>query len=155
SRNCLNAVSGVTAVESVTCTKKPLLPYPSVPDSTPSGDKVRPSGTPNVLVAIDHVYGAFPPLAVRVWLYGCQIVAGRKRVAGVIASGGAFATIEKALISAVSSVPAVESVTCTVKELPLVVGEPDNTLLGDRIRPFGKVPPTIDHLCNAWGLAVW
>ena len=53
-------------VASTTITVKEELPVPvGVPDSTPAGDNVSPAG--GVLTA-DHVYGAVPPLAVRVWL---------------------------------------------------------------------------------------
>ena len=68
----------------------------------------------------------------------------------MITSGGAATLNAKAFV-AVIGVPAVESTARSVKEkLPLVVGVPDNTPLGDSAKPPGKVPATVDHAYGAF-----
>jgi hypothetical protein len=118
-------VCGVPAVESATRTVKEKAPLVvGVPDNAPPGESVRPLGRAPALM--DHVYGAFPALAVKVWLYDWPCVAGDHALGVVIASPGTTVSV-KAFV-AVCGVPAVESVTRTVKEkLPVAVGVPDNT----------------------------
>jgi len=111
-----------------------------LPASVPVGDSVKPGG--NAAAIADQVYGASPPVAVKVREYGAPTVpAGR----------GAGVTIERGtlIVSARACVAVLEplSATLTVKfDAPAFVGVPLMTPVDANAKPAGNDPVVRAHV---------
>ena len=110
-----------------------------VPVIAPAALRLKPGG--GMPVAIAHVYGAVPPAACSVWLYGVPITPlGRLVVVTVSAE-------PTTMLSPPVAVSALASLTLTVKlEVPAVVGVPVIAPAALRLKPAGKLPVAIDQV---------
>jgi hypothetical protein len=122
--------------------KLAIPPVVGVPLRTPAADKVNPSG--KVPDTTDHVSGAVPPDAVRVWLYGVLTrLVGRGDVLLIVTG----VTVVSASCFVAVSAGELLSLTRTVKfELPVPVGVPLRTPAPDSDSPPGGEPDVTVHV---------
>ncbi len=140
----IGPVAAVTGFEeSVTRMTGVLVPaMVGVPVTAQPAPKARPAG--NDPETMPQVYGAVPPAAPTVELYGVPTVPfGSCEV--VIAT--VAPAVVMVMLSVTEAVAFVASCTRAVKvETPVAVGVPEITPAVDRVRPAGREPDEIVHV---------
>jgi hypothetical protein len=115
-----------------------------VPETTPLLVRVKPVGSaPDATL---HVYGVFPPAALRVTEYAVSSFPAASEVV-VISSTAASALISTdKLFVAVCLGEAESATSATNEKVPGVVGVPEITPAAPRVRPAGIAPELMLHV---------
>lgn len=113
-----------------------------VPVTTPALERLKPVGIPAPRTV--HVYGASPPVATRVVVYGAPNVAFGKGETEVIFKAGLI-TMDKAALAVCGGVVAEEAWTVKLN-VPAIDGIPPRVPVGVKVRPGGAIPDVIVQL---------